>query len=126
MKSSRLIYALAAAAVFVLPTAAFAQSYDGGQNWQQQGQWQNGDDSSYQRGGRTAHDRGNRGDNRENRWNRDGRNNDDRNYAPPQRDRYYRGYDNGGNYGNGSYYGNGGYDPNNGYDNSGLRVIIRF
>jgi hypothetical protein len=124
MKPSRLIYALAAAAVFVLPTAAFAQSSDGGQNWQQHGQGQNGDGSSYQRGGRTARDR-NSGDNRGNRWNRDSRNSDDRNYAPPQRDRSYRGYDNGG-YNNGGYYDNGAYDQNNGYDNSGLRVIIRF
>jgi hypothetical protein len=122
VKASRLIYALAAGALFVLPTAAFAHGYDNGdgQNWQQSNQQQNGDGSYNQRGGRAWHgqnndggDRNNR--NRNNRWNRDGRTDDYRNYAAPQRDRDYRG--------NGY---NGGYDAGNGYDNSGLKVIIRF
>jgi Ni/Co efflux regulator RcnB len=118
MKPSRLIYALAATAVFALPTAAFAQSYDGGQNWQQHNEQQNGDGSSYQRGGQTRDDNAS-GDrskrDRGNRWDRDDRRNDDRNYAPPQRERFDRGNDY-----NGGYYGNG-----YGFDSSGLRVIIR-
>jgi len=114
MKPSHLIYALAATAVFALPTAAFAQSYDGGQNWQQHNEQQNGDGSSYQRGGQTRDD--NASGDRSNRDRRNRRDRDDRNYAPPQRDRFDRGNDY-----SGGYYGNG----YNGFDSSGLRVIIR-
>lgn len=98
MKPSRLIYALAAAAIFVLPSAAFAQSYDNsGQNWQQHDQPQRGGRSA--RGQNTfGNDRGNRDP--DNRWNRGGRDDDDRTYVPPAREGYDRGYDN-----NGGYYG---------------------